>query len=73
MFWRKVLDIYATSIDYDPRVEASQQFFKTVQNKMHWAAHDPTELAFVNLTSQISIAVSVIGRHASSITTRRAG
>ena len=42
MFWRKVLDIYATSIDYDPRIEASQQFFKTVQNKMHWAAHGHT-------------------------------
>ncbi|MEJ7745556.1 MAG: virulence RhuM family protein [Luteimonas sp.] len=42
MFWRKVLDIYATSIDYDPRVETSQQFFATVQNKMHWAAHGQT-------------------------------
>ncbi len=38
-FWRKVLDIYATSADYDPRTEASQLFFATVQNKMHWAAH----------------------------------
>jgi hypothetical protein len=37
-----VLDIYATSIDYDPRIEASQRFFKTVQNKMHWAAHGHT-------------------------------
>lgn len=42
VFWRKVLDIYATSIDYDPRVEASQRFFATVQNKMHWAAHGHT-------------------------------
>ncbi|HSN97770.1 MAG TPA: virulence RhuM family protein [Candidatus Nanopelagicales bacterium] len=42
LFWRKVLEIYATSIDYDPRVEASQRFFKTVQNKMHWAAHGHT-------------------------------
>jgi hypothetical protein len=42
VFWRKVLDIYATSIDYDPRTEASQQFFATVQNKMHWAAHGQT-------------------------------
>jgi len=39
MFWRKVLDIYATSIDYEPNVEASRQFFATVQNKMHWAVH----------------------------------
>ena len=41
-FWRKVLDIYATSADYDPRAEASQFFFATVQNKMHWAAHGQT-------------------------------
>lgn len=41
-FWRKVLDIYATSIDYDPSIEASQRFFATVQNKMHWAAHGKT-------------------------------
>ena len=34
VFWRKVLDIYATSVDYDPRTEASVLFFKTVQNKM---------------------------------------
>ena len=39
VFWRKVLDIYATSVDYDPRTEVSTLFFKTVQNKMHWAAH----------------------------------
>jgi len=42
VFWRKVLDIYATSIDYDPGTEASQRFFATVQNKMHWAAHGQT-------------------------------
>ena len=42
VFWRKVLDIYATSVDYDPRMESSILFFKTVQNKMHWAAHGQT-------------------------------
>ena len=42
IFWRKVLDIYATSIDYDPKAEISIQFFQTVQNKMHWAAHGQT-------------------------------
>jgi hypothetical protein len=42
VFWRKVLDIYATSIDYDPNVEASLQFFATVQNKIHWGAHGHT-------------------------------
>ena len=41
-FYQKVLDIYATSVDYDPREEASQQFFATVQNKMHWATHGHT-------------------------------
>ena len=39
VFYRKVLEIYALSIDYDPRTETTQQFFKTVQNKMHFAAH----------------------------------
>lgn len=42
VFWRKVLEIYATSIDYDPRAENSILFFKQVQNKMHWAAHKHT-------------------------------
>lgn len=42
IFWRQVLDIYATSIDYDPKSELSILFFKTVQNKMHWAAHGHT-------------------------------
>ena len=42
VFWRKVLDIYATSIDYNPNAESSIAFFKQVQNKMHWAAHKHT-------------------------------
>lgn len=42
VFWRKVLDIYASSIDYDPKHEASILFFQTIQNKMHWAAHGHT-------------------------------
>lgn len=42
VFWRKVLDIYSTSIDYDPRSEVSREFFKVIQNKMHWAAHGQT-------------------------------
>jgi hypothetical protein len=42
VFWRKVLDIYATSIDYDGKAEESVLFFKTMQNKMHWAAHGQT-------------------------------
>lgn len=42
VFWRKVLDIYATSIDYDPKSDTSREFFKIIQNKMHWAAHGQT-------------------------------
>lgn len=42
VFYRKVLEIYALSIDYDPRAEATQLFFKTVQNKMHFSVHGHT-------------------------------
>jgi hypothetical protein len=42
VFWRKVLEIYATSIDYDPSAKMTLQFFQTVQNKMHWAVHGQT-------------------------------
>lgn len=42
VFWRKILDIYATSIDYDPKADSTKEFFKQVQNKMHWAAHGHT-------------------------------
>ena len=48
VFWRQVLDIYATSVDYDPSAEASQRFFATVQNKMHWAAHGHTAAEIVH-------------------------
>jgi len=41
-FYQKVLDIYATSVDYTPDAEVSQRFFATVQNKMHWATHGHT-------------------------------
>lgn len=46
-FYKKVLDIYATSVDYDGSAEASQLFFQTVQNKMHWAAHGHTAAEIV--------------------------
>ena len=42
MFYQKITDIYATSIDYDPGVEITQTFFATVQNKLHWAIHGHT-------------------------------
>ncbi len=42
IFYRKILEIYATSIDYNPKAEITQKFFRTVQNKLHWAAHGHT-------------------------------
>lgn len=54
IFWRKVLDIYATSIDYDPKDKLSIKFFKTVQNKMHYATHGNTaaEIVFTRVDSE---------------------
>jgi hypothetical protein len=54
VFWKKVLGIFATSMDYDPNAATSQQFFATVQNKMHWAAHGHTaaELLVVRADAQ---------------------
>lgn len=42
VMYRQVLDIYATSVDYDPRTDASRLFFRIVQNKLHYAAHGHT-------------------------------
>ncbi len=55
IFYRKVLEIYATSIDYDPNAEITQQFFQTVQNKLHWAAHGHTaaEIIFQRANAQL--------------------
>lgn len=50
VFYRKVLEIYALSIDYDPRAEATQQFFRTVQNKMHFSAHGHTAAEIIFCT-----------------------
>ncbi|MCC9641670.1 virulence RhuM family protein [Rhodopirellula sp. JC740] len=55
VFWRKVLDIYSTSIDYDPSDETSLLFFKTVQNKMHWAAHGQTAAEVVHARADASL------------------
>ena len=49
VFWRQVLDIYATSIDYDPKSKISQDFFRTIQNKMHCAAHGHTAVEIIFL------------------------
>jgi hypothetical protein len=48
IFWRKILDIYATSIDYDPKADISKQFFKIVQNRMHWASHGHTAAEIIH-------------------------
>lgn len=48
-FWRKVLDIFATSIDYSANTDDAQAFFATVQNKMHWAVHGHTASELVSL------------------------
>jgi len=54
VFWRKILDIYATSIDYDAKDEKTREFFKTVQNKMHYAVHKNTaaEVIFNRVDSE---------------------
>jgi hypothetical protein len=49
VFYRQILDIYATSIDYDPRASESTEFFQIVQNKMHYAAHGHTAAEIVYL------------------------
>lgn len=48
LFYRKVLDIYATSVDYSPQSQSSERFFQTVQNKMHFAAHGQTAAEIVH-------------------------
>jgi hypothetical protein len=47
-FYQKITDIYATSIDYDPTLDISIDFFKTVQNKMHWAITGKTAAEIIN-------------------------
>lgn len=53
-FYQKVLDIYATSVDYTPDAEVSQAFFAMVQNKMHWAAHGHTAAEVIHLRADAS-------------------
>jgi len=55
VFWRKVLDIYATSIDYSPNAAQSQQFFQVIQNKMHWAAHGHTASELIMLRADAKV------------------
>jgi hypothetical protein len=53
-FYQKVLDIYATSVDYSPAAQASQQFFATLQNKMHWATHGHTAAEIIHTRADAS-------------------
>lgn len=55
VFYRKILDIYETSVDYDSNSETSQEFFKTIHNKMHYATHGQTaaEIIFDRADSNI--------------------
>ncbi|HTY87792.1 MAG TPA: virulence RhuM family protein [Candidatus Acidoferrum sp.] len=48
-FYRKICDIYRTSIDYDPGAEMARRFFQTVQNKMHWAIHGHTAAEVIHM------------------------
>lgn len=54
LFYQKITDIYATSIDYDEHAEVTQLFFQTVQNKMHWAAHGHTAAEVVRQRADAS-------------------
>jgi hypothetical protein len=54
LFYQKITDIYATSIDYDPAAAPTQEFFQTVQNKMHWAAHGRTAAEIVRQRADAS-------------------
>ena len=54
LFYQKIADIYTTSIDYDAKTAATQEFFKTVQNKMHWAAHGHTAVEVVRQRADAS-------------------
>ena len=47
VLYRQVLDLYATSVDYNPKSDESIQFFKIVQNKLHYAAHGHTAINFL--------------------------
>ena len=79
VFYRKVLEIYALSIDYDPRVEMTQKFFKTVQNKMHYSVHGHTaaeiiyERAWINILDDfLRISRKDILTHAGKISAKLA-
>lgn len=53
-FYQKITDIYVTSIDYDGRAEVTQEFYATVQNKLHWATHGQTAAEVVKARADAS-------------------
>lgn len=53
VFYRQVLNIYATSIDYDPKADVSIEFFKKVQNKIHFAVHGQTAAEVIFLIGRM--------------------
>jgi hypothetical protein len=55
VFWRKICDIFATSIDYDGKAETSMAFFAQVQNKMHWAAHGQTAAEVIHARADAAL------------------
>jgi len=55
VFYRKVCDIYATSIDYDANAENTRDFFATIQNKFHWAIHAHTAAEIIKLRADAQI------------------
>jgi hypothetical protein len=62
-FYRKICDIYQTSIDYVPDAEMTQRFFQTVQNKMHWAVHGRTAAEVIDARADTSELEQEIDRH----------
>ncbi len=65
VLYRQVLDLYATSVDYDPNSEVSKQFFKIVQNKLHYAAHGHTaaEVSLSRLCESEQMQISATRRN----------
>jgi hypothetical protein len=62
MFYQKITDIYATSIDYDGGAEITKTFFRTVQDKLHWAAHGHTAAENCQATLDSSLSQRAYGR-----------
>lgn len=53
-FYQKITDIYATALDYDPTAKTTREFFKKVQNKLHWAIHRHTAAELIYIRSSAS-------------------